>query len=79
MNKALLITEALYQGYFLLFLFDNTIYHSVYIDIILCIKNMDKKLGDKQLWLQNRYFEKDEIEIKHLMTFQERNCHYIQK
>lgn len=41
-NKALLIAQALYLGYFLLFLFNNTTYNLVDVLDALQVKNMDK-------------------------------------
>lgn len=46
-NKVLPITNVLYPSYSLLFLFDNAISHSIYIDDALYIENMNKKLDSK--------------------------------
>lgn len=52
-NKALLIAEAFYPGYLLLFLFDNATSHSVYA---LQVKDMNKGCGRKQPVLRNGWF-----------------------
>ena len=46
-NKALLIAEALYPGYSLLFLFDNATSHSVYARDVLRTTQMNKGVGGK--------------------------------
>ena len=46
-NKALLIAEALYFGYSLLFLFDNATSHSMYTKDVLQVKNMNKSVDDQ--------------------------------
>ena len=63
-TKALLITEALYPGCLLLFLFDNSTSHSVYADNTLCTIGMNKGSGGKQVWLRNGWYEKDGTCIK---------------
>ncbi len=72
-NKALLIAEALYPGYSLLFLFDNATSHSVYTKNALCTKGMNKVSSRKQVWLCNRWFEKDGTRIEQPMSYQELN------
>lgn len=57
-DKALSITQAFYPGYFLLFLFDNATYYSVYRQDTLQVKNMGKSPGEKQVFLRNGWFEK---------------------
>jgi hypothetical protein len=47
-KKALPITEALYPGNELLFLFGNAMCHSVYADDALCVSNMNKGTGGQQ-------------------------------
>lgn len=44
-NKALLIAEAFYSGYSLLFLFNNATSHSVYAKNAFQVKNMNKNIG----------------------------------
>lgn len=44
-TKALLIAEALYSGYSLIFLFYNATSHSVYAKDVLRTKDMNKSLG----------------------------------
>lgn len=63
-NKALSIAKMLYPGYLFLFLFDNVTNHSVYIDNALCTRKISKKNDEKQVWLYNRWFEKDGTCIK---------------
>lgn len=63
-NKALSIAKMLYPGYSFLFLFDNVTNHSIYIDNALRIRGMNKKNYEKQVWLYNGWFEKDETSIK---------------
>lgn len=41
-NKALLIVKAIYLGYLLIFLFDNTTNHLVYVKNVLHIKEINK-------------------------------------
>lgn len=46
-NKALPIVEALYPGYSLFFLFDmNAISHFVFAQDVLCIAQMNKRIGE---------------------------------
>lgn len=47
MEKALLIAEALYPGYYILFMFDNATSHSVYAEDALCANKMNKGSGSK--------------------------------
>lgn len=53
MNKVLLITEALYPGYLLIFLFDNITSHLVYTKDILHIREINRNLKKKQSYLHN--------------------------
>lgn len=46
-TKALFIVEALYLGYSLVFLFNNIINYFVYTENALCIKDINKSLGNK--------------------------------
>ena len=71
--KAYSIAETLYLGYLPLFLFDNAISHSVYVDNTLCITGINKKIGGKQVWLHNGWYEKDRIRIKQPMSYQGSN------
>lgn len=45
MKKVLPMMEALYSGYSILFMFDNTISHSVYVKDALCAHKMNKGSG----------------------------------
>lgn len=54
MKKALPMVEKLYLCYFLLFLFDNTTSHSVYIKDALQIKYINKGIRNKQPQLRYR-------------------------
>lgn len=47
-NEALPITEALYPGYFLLYLFDNATSHFVYTQNALRTAQMNKRIGGQQ-------------------------------
>jgi hypothetical protein len=60
-EEALPITEALYPGYSLLFLFDNAISHCVCAPDALQVKNMAKGPGGKQSFLRDGWFEKDGV------------------
>ncbi len=51
-KKALPIEEALYQGYKLLFLFDNATSHSIYALDALQVANMNKEPGGQQPFLR---------------------------
>lgn len=46
-NMALSIAEALYPGYSLLFLFDNTISYLIYSQNLLCTMQMNKEVDNK--------------------------------
>ena len=56
-EKALPIAEAFYLGYSLCFLFNNTTSHFVYAKFVLQIKNINKRVGEKQPILCNRWFD----------------------
>ncbi len=56
MKKALPIWEALYLGYKLLFLFDNTTSHSIYAQDALQVANMNKRPGGQQPFLRPGWF-----------------------
>ena len=62
-NKALPITQALYPGYSLLFLFDNVTSHSVYSKDAFQVKDINKGLGGKQPILRNAWFDRENIRI----------------
>lgn len=55
-KKALLIRKVLYPGYKLLFLFDNTINHSIYALNALQVTYMNKRSGDHQPFLRLGWF-----------------------
>lgn len=78
-KKALSIAEALYQGYSLLFLFDNAISHLLYAKDALQAKDMNKGSGGKQPVLRHGSFDQDGVRIIHLMNFQQENGQWIQK
>ena len=63
-TKALPIVEVLYPGYSLLFLFDKATSHFVYADNTLRTTGRNKRNGRKQVWLRNRWYEKDETCIE---------------
>ena len=52
-EKALPIAEALYPRYSLCFLFNNATSHSVYAKDALQVKEINKGVSGKQLWLRN--------------------------
>lgn len=66
-NKALPITQILYSGYSLLFLFDNTIGYSVYSKDIFQVKDISKDSRGKQPILQNDQFDYKNICFSQLM------------
>ena len=78
-NKALPITEALYPGYSLLFLFDNATSHSVYAQNALRTTQMNKGVGGKQPWLCDGWFERDGVRITQPMSFQKADGILVQK
>ena len=78
-NKALPIAQALYPGYSLFFLFDNSTSHSVYGQDALQAKNMGKGPGGKQAFLRNVSFEEGGIRQKQLMWFSKPNGSQCQK
>ena len=53
-TKVLPIAEALYPGYSLLFLFNNTTSHFIYAQNALCTANINKEVEEKQPILCNR-------------------------
>ncbi len=55
-KRALPIGEALYQGYKLLFLFDNSTSYSIYAPDALQVANMNKGPGVQQLFLRPGWF-----------------------
>lgn len=78
-SKFLPITEALNSGYLLLFLFDNTTSHSVYVKDALQVQEMNKDIEDKQAQLRNSWFEKDGVWFKQLINYNEINGQCISK
>ena len=72
-NKALLITEALYLGYSLLFFFDNATGHSVYAKYALQVKDMNKSVGGQQPGLYNGWFYYHGTQVDQPMNFQDNN------
>ena len=78
-SKALPIIEALYPGYSLLFLFDNTTSYSVYAKDVLQVQEMNKSVGGKQAQLRNGWFEKEGVQVEQLMNYNEVNGQCIPK
>lgn len=72
-TKALLIAEAFYPRYLLLFFFDNAISHLIYTKDAFQARKMNKSIGGRQEQLQNGWFDKDNIQINQLISFQEEN------
>ena len=58
-KQALPIAIALYPGYQYLFLFDNVTSHVIYSKDALRVQKMNKSLGGQQLFLKDRWFEKN--------------------
>ena len=56
-NKALPIAKAFNPDYSLLILFHNAINHSVYAKDALRITQINKRVGDKQIWFCNEWFK----------------------
>lgn len=56
-NKVLLIIKTFYLRYLLFFLFDNITSYWVYSQNTLYTMQINKKIGDKQSWLYNIWFE----------------------
>ena len=50
-NKALSITKSIYSGYKLLFMFENTISHSIYAKNALQVAYINEKPSSQQLFL----------------------------
>lgn len=69
MTKTLLIIEAFYPKYSLLFLFDNTTSLSVFLQNALCIVNINKKIRGKQPILQNKWYKKYNIQVVYSIVF----------
>ena len=78
-DKALPIAQALYPGYSLLFLFDNTTSHSVYFKDALQVKDMNKGLRGKQLILHNGWLNCENIRISQPMYTVDAQGKKIQK
>ena len=78
-KKALPIAEALYPDYSLLFLFDNSTSYFVYTKDVLQAKDMNKGFGGKQPILHDGWFDRDGVQIIHLINFQQENRQWIQK
>lgn len=55
-DKALSAAEALYLGYKLWFMFDNTTNHSVYAKDALCVKNINENQGGQQFFLRPSWY-----------------------
>lgn len=68
-EKTLYITKAFYPRYLLYFLFDNSIGYFVYAKNAFQVKKMNKEVGEKQLWLRNRWFDYKNELITYYMTF----------
>lgn len=70
-SKALPIAKALYSGYELLFIFDNTISHAIYAKDVLQVAHMNKSPGDQQPFLQVGWYTiiDGEIIIQEMYTF----------
>lgn len=68
-RKTLLIVDTLYPGYSLCFLFNNAISHSVYTKDPLQVKDINKRVDEKQSILRNEQFDQKGIQITYLMTF----------
>lgn len=67
----MLIREALFPGYSLLFLFNNTNSHLVYAKDELQAKDINKKTGSQQAQLRNGWFIDNSIVINQPMSCQE--------
>ena len=78
-EKALPIAKALYPGYSFCFLFDNATSHFVYIKDVLQIKDINKRVGGKQLILRNKWFNQEGVRITHAITFFNDKGEVIQK
>lgn len=78
-NKVLPIVEALYSSYSLLFLFDNATSYSVYAQDALRTTQIIKKVGGKQPWLRNGWFQKNGIRIIQPIFFQKADSTLVQK
>lgn len=70
MSKSLPIAEAFYLGYSLLFFFNNVTSHSVYANNILRIGEMNKNSSNKQAWLPNSWYEKNNAQIEQSISYQ---------
>ena len=70
MSKVLPIIEALYLSYSLLFLFDNVISHPIYANNAIRTGRMNKSSGDKQVWLRNSWYKKENTQIEQPMSYQ---------
>lgn len=78
-NKALFIVEALYLGYFFLFLFDDATSYLVYRQNALYIIQIKKEVGSKQSGLHNGWFEQYWVCIIHYIFFQKACIILVQK
>ena len=78
-NKALTIAEALYPGYSLLYLFNNSTSHSVYAKNALQVKDMNKRCGEKQPILRNGWFDQGRTRITQPMNFLNDKNQWVQK
>ena len=66
-KKALLIAEALYSRYSILFMFDNPTSHSVYVQDALWIYKVNKRSGEKQVILCNDWYV-NQMGIYHIQS-----------
>ena len=62
-RKALPIAEALYPAYELLFMFDNTTSHAIYVKDALQVTHMNKGPGGQQLFLRAGWYQNIDGEI----------------
>lgn len=69
MSKSLPIAEAFYSGYSLLFFFDNATSYSIYANNLLCIGKINKSSSNKQVWLSNNWYEKDNAQIEQSISY----------
>ena len=62
-----------------MFLFDNATNHFIYTKNVFQVKEMNKKIGKKQSWLCNKWFDYKNIEITHFMIFFNKKKEVTQK
>lgn len=68
-NKALLITETFYPGYWVLFPFDNATNYLIYAKDKLQVKNLNKCIRGQQPQLYNKQFNYNNIQVDQSMNF----------